>query len=104
MPEPCAPLLYGRRSPRRGSAIRTQWSVVRVSLSPVPELGYFLSFFFPLFFGLTARVIPLRSGLRVFCFLGTSFESLGTLQQCIPSPYRFSESQGFASSFRFKSH
>jgi len=35
-----------------------------------------------LFFALTAAVIPLRSGLRVFCFLGTSLESLGTLQQC----------------------
>ena len=39
-------------------------------------------FLFPIFFGLTARVIPLRSGLRVFCFLGTSVEPLGTPQEC----------------------
>jgi hypothetical protein len=34
-------------------------------------------FLFPIFFGLTARVIPLRSGLRVFCFHGSSPESMG---------------------------
>src|SRR6266404_1213986 len=45
-------------------------------LSAVPEFGHsFLSF--PVFFGLTAQVIPLRSGLRVFCFHGSSPESMG---------------------------
>jgi hypothetical protein len=34
-------------------------------------------FLFPIFFGLTARVIPLRSGLRVFSFHGSSPESMG---------------------------
>jgi hypothetical protein len=34
-------------------------------------------FFFPIFFGLTARVIPLRSGLRVFCFHGSARDSTG---------------------------
>ena len=38
----------------------------------------FLSFFlFPIFFGLTARVIPLRSGLRVFCFVGSALNNTG---------------------------
>src|SRR5260370_32073443 len=42
----------------------------------VPELGHsFLSF--PIFFGLTARIIPLRSGLRVFCFHGSSPNNTG---------------------------
>src|SRR5260370_20419544 len=34
-------------------------------------------FLFPIFFGLTARVIPLRSALRVFCFHGSSPDSMG---------------------------
>jgi hypothetical protein len=52
---------------------------IRPSLSSLP---IFLSldiplFLFPIFFGLTARVIPLRSGLRAFCFHGSSPESMG---------------------------
>jgi hypothetical protein len=52
-------------------------SSVRVFLlSDVPEPGHsFLSF--PIFFGLTARVIPLHSGLRVFCFHGSSPYGMG---------------------------
>lgn len=34
-------------------------------------------FLFPIFFGLTARVIPLRSGLRVFCFVGSALKNAG---------------------------
>jgi len=44
-------------------------------LSDVRELGHF--FLSLIFVGLTARVIPLRSGLRVFCFQGSSPESMG---------------------------
>ncbi len=45
-------------------------------LSDAPELGHsFLSL--PIFFGLTARVIPLRSGLRVFCFIGSALNNTG---------------------------
>jgi hypothetical protein len=48
----------------------------RSLLSEVPEPGHsFLSF--PIFFGLTAQVIPLRSGLRVFCFVGSALNSIG---------------------------
>ena len=44
-------------------------------LSDVPELGHsFLSF--PDFLWATARVIPMRSGLRVFCFPGSSPKSM----------------------------
>lgn len=43
----------------------------------VPELGIFPFFLFPIFFGLTARVIPLRSGLRVFCFVGSALNNIG---------------------------
>ncbi len=62
--------------------LRSHRFAPRVSfLSEVPELGpCFLSF--PDFLWLTAQVIPLRSGLRVFCCLGTSLGSLGTLQEC----------------------
>jgi hypothetical protein len=35
------------------------------------------SFFFIVFFGLTARVIPLRYGLRVFCFIGSALNDTG---------------------------
>ena len=35
-------------------------------------------FLFPIFFRLTTLLIPFRSGLRAFCFLGTSLEPLGT--------------------------
>src|SRR5260221_12802782 len=51
---------------------------IRVFLPPssdVPKLGH--SFLFPIFFGLTARVIPLRSGLRVFCFIGSALNNTG---------------------------
>src|SRR5260221_9588469 len=51
---------------------------IRVFLPPssdVSKLGH--SFLFPIFFGLTARVIPLRSGLRVFCFHGSSPHDMG---------------------------
>ena len=42
---------------------------------PRPNISFFL---FPIFFGLTAPAIPLRSGLRVFCFPGSS-RNLGSL-------------------------
>ena len=61
-----------------GHALRTALTVLRVfSLRSVSELGTFAFFLSPIFFGLTARVIPLRSGLRVFCFHGSSPESMG---------------------------
>jgi hypothetical protein len=40
------------------------------------ELGHNLS---PIFFGLTTQVIPLCSGLRVFCFVSSALESTGFL-------------------------
>jgi len=58
--------------------VRTTPFAVRVSFLPdVPELDipFFLSF--PIFFGLTARVIPLRSGLRLFCFVGSALNNTG---------------------------
>ena len=45
-------------------------------LSDAPEFGH--SFFLSsIFFELTARVIPLRSGLRVFCFIGSALNNTG---------------------------
>jgi single stranded DNA-binding protein len=38
------------------------------------DIPFFLS---PIFFELTARVIPLRSGLRVFCFIGSALNNTG---------------------------
>ena len=38
------------------------------------DIRFFLS---PIFFGLTAQVIPLRSGLRVFCFIGSALNNTG---------------------------
>jgi hypothetical protein len=53
---------------RRSRTSHDHRLAVRVSfVADVSELGHFLSFL-PIFFGLTAQVIPLRSGLRVFCF------------------------------------
>ena len=52
-------------------------------LRTVPDLETFLFFLFPIFFGLTARVIPLRSGLRVFCFVGSALNRVTRYQ---PTP------------------
>src|SRR5882724_4109688 len=52
-------------------------SVLRVSFFPTflsLDIPFFL---YPIFFGLTAPVIPLRSGLRVFFFHGSSPDRMG---------------------------
>jgi hypothetical protein len=62
---------------RRSRTSHDHRLAVRVSfVADVSELGHFLSFL-PIFFGLTAQVIPLRSGLRVFCFPGSSPNFMG---------------------------
>ncbi len=45
-------------------------------LADVSERGH-SSLSFPIFFWLTAQVIPLRSGLHVFCFPGSSPNCMG---------------------------
>jgi hypothetical protein len=62
----------------RGDVLRTALTVLRIFSSPrYPQLGTFPFFLRPIFFGLTARVIPLRSGLRVFCFVGSALNDTG---------------------------
>jgi hypothetical protein len=39
-------------------------------------------FFFLRFLGLTAPAIPVRSGLRVFCFLGSTLDTIGSPPEC----------------------
>jgi len=69
---------YWQLPARRPSCASNRYrSSIRVFLlSAFPETRH--SFFlFPIFFGLTARVIPLRSGLRVFCFVGSALKNAG---------------------------
>jgi hypothetical protein len=77
-PQPVPPPPHQRRLPVRQ---RIHRSIRTDPLSGPSSSPTFLSlgirfFLFPIFFGLTARVIPLRSGLRVFCFHGFSPDSM----------------------------
>ena len=73
------PPLHHRRLPVRQRIHRSNHTDPLSGPSSSPTfLSLGIRFFlFPILFGLTARVIPLRSGLRVFCFHGSSPDSMG---------------------------
>jgi hypothetical protein len=57
-------------------------------LSPV-SLSLDTPFFlFPISFGLTARAIPLRSGLRVFCFVAHIRTTMNTYRKAMEKSKR----------------
>jgi hypothetical protein len=66
-PKPSSATSTGLRSRTSNRADRSP----RPSSPGVPELGTLSVLLSPVFFGLTARVIPLRSSLRVFSFHGS---------------------------------
>jgi len=75
----CQPPPHHRRLPVRQRIHRSNRTDPLSEPSSSPTfLSLGIRFFlFPIFFGLAARVIPLRSGLRVFCFHGSSPDSMG---------------------------
>ena len=80
--KPCRPLDSLVGTPQRISAARLPAPVSFPSSDIRPLFVHSSLFFFLRFLGLTAPAIPVRSGLRVFCFLGSALDTIGSLPEC----------------------
>src|SRR5713101_7437660 len=75
---PCRPLVTVRTEswlPRLLAPVSSLFSDIRL-------LFVYASFFSRRFLGLPAQALPVRSGLRVFCFLGSALNTTGSPPEC----------------------